>query len=116
MNKSIMSNTSSNSLGTRSGAESPAGSQTNWVRVDALSEAEIDTSEIPSLTEEDFARSEWRFPAAARSAASTSSHAVTVEVTVDEDTLAWFHSQGQDYPQRMRAALRLYAEAHQAAA
>jgi uncharacterized protein (DUF4415 family) len=33
-----------------------------------------------------------------------------VEVAIEEDILAWF--QGQDYPRRMRAALRLYAEAH----
>jgi len=39
-----------------------------------------------------------------------------VEVAVDEDILAWFQSQGQDYEKRMRAALRLYAEAHRASA
>ena len=30
------------------------------------------------------------------------------------DTLAWYQSQGQDYQQRIRTALRLYAEAHRA--
>ena len=88
-------------------------SRTNWERVDALAEEEIDTSEIPPLSEADFARSQWRFPAAdiGRTAARTQ---VTVEVSVDEDILAWFQSQGANYPQRMRAALRLYAEAHNA--
>ncbi len=33
--------------------------------VDALLDEDIDTSEIPPLTEADFARSEWRFPASA---------------------------------------------------
>ena len=80
-------------------------SRTDWARVDALSEDEIDTSDIPPLTEDELARMQWRFPASA--------HAVTVEVTIEEDILAWFQAQGQDYPQRMRAALRLYAEAHQ---
>ena len=116
MNKSNMSNTSDKSLVTRSGSELSTPSRTDWARVDALREEEIDTSEIPALTDEDFARSEWRFPASLRPGRLMSSQAVTVEVAVDKDILAWFESQGQDYPQRMRAALRLYAEAHQISA
>ena len=116
MRKSNMSTTSSKSSVTKPGLEQSAGSRTDWERVDALLDEEIDTSEIPPLTEDDFARSEWRFPGSSRSGKAASVHAVLVEVSVDEDTLAWFQSQGQDYPQRMRAALRLYAEAHQAAA
>ena len=108
MNKNTMNTILSSSLN----VQPQTGSRTNWERLDALSDEEIDTSDIPPLTDEDFARSEWRFPAAARSAAPA--HAVTIEVAVDEDILAWFQAQGQDYQQRMRAALRLYAEAHQA--
>lgn len=37
-------------------------SKTNWERVDALSEADIDTSDIPAQGEEFFARSHWRLP------------------------------------------------------
>lgn len=33
--------------------------------VDALMDKDIDTSDIPPLTEADFARSKWRFPASA---------------------------------------------------
>lgn len=39
-------------------------------RLDGLSEEEIDTSDVPPLTDEDFARSEWHFPASARSGAA----------------------------------------------
>ena len=99
---------------TKMDAEPARQSRTDWARVDALSGADIDTSDIPPMTAEDFARSEWRFPAAERSSAPASS--IMVDVAVDEETLAWFQQQGQDYPQRMRAALRLYAEAHRAAA
>lgn len=81
-------------------------SRTDWDRIDAMSDEDIDTSDMPPLTEEELTRSWWRFPAPMRS--------VVTELAVDENTLAWFQSQGQDYPQRMRAALRLYAEAHQA--
>ena len=110
MSKNSMNNTSSNS----SAAEAQMVSRTNWERLDALSDDEIDISDIPPLTDEDFARSEWRVPASLRSGNTPSAHAVLVEVAVDEDILAWFQSQGQNYQQRMRAALRLYAEAHQA--
>ena len=110
-----MSSTSSSSLVTEPDAEQFLRSRTDWARVDALAEEEIDTSDIPPLTEADFARSEWRLPAGNLGAISGGPQ-VTVEVSVDEDILAWFQAQGQDYPQRMRAALRLYAEAHRAAA
>ncbi len=117
MNKNNMNTISSNSSETKAQTTSnTSASRTNWERLDALSDAEIDTSDIPPLTDEDFARSEWRFPASARSNSAVPAHAVKIEVTVDEDILSWFQSQGQDYPQRMRAALRLYAEAHQASA
>ena len=110
-----MSNTSGKTSAIEVGPKNPMRSRTDWARVDALADEDIDTSDIPPLTEADFARSEWRLPAAA-SLGSGALPQVMVEVSVDEDTLAWFQSQGQDYPQRMRAALRLYAEAHRATA
>ena len=97
------------------GVKDSTHSRTDWARVDALADEDIDTSDIPPLTDADFARSEWRLPASANLGGEALPQ-VTVEVSVDEDILAWFQSQGQDYPQRMRAALRLYAEAHRAAA
>lgn len=46
MSKNIMNNTS----------------ETNWAKLDALSESEIDTSDIPPLTEEFFNKSRWWKP------------------------------------------------------
>jgi len=43
MNENVMNNTS----------------KTNWEKVDALTEKEIDTSDIPPLTEEFFNKSRW---------------------------------------------------------
>ena len=63
------------------------------------------------MAEEDFARSVWLLPGG-----RTPRPTVRVELDLDPKVLAWFQSQGQDYQQRMRAALRLYAEAHQPAA
>ncbi|MDS3860358.1 hypothetical protein RIF25_06005 [Thermosynechococcaceae cyanobacterium BACA0444] len=77
-------------------------SKTNWAKVDSLTEAEIDTSDIPPLTEEFFSQSRWRESVAPLNAL----------VPIDAKTLAWFQSQGNDYENKMAAALRIYAEAH----
>ncbi|MEH2069499.1 BrnA antitoxin family protein [Nostoc sp. PA-18-2419] len=77
-------------------------SKTNWDKVDSLTEDEIDTSDIPPLTEEFFDKSRWWKPVTP----------MNVLVQVDPDTLAWFQSQGEDYEKKMAAALRIYAEAH----
>ena len=77
-------------------------SGTNWARVDALTDEEIDTSEIPVLTEDFFGRARWWKPAL-----------VPVTIRVDPDVLAWFQSLGEEEGERrMAAALRIYAEAH----
>jgi uncharacterized protein (DUF4415 family) len=76
-------------------------SRTNWARVDALTDDEIDTSEAPPLSEEFFRRATWRAPAP-----------VSITVRVDPDVLAWFRAQGEEGERRMSAALRIYAEAH----
>jgi uncharacterized protein (DUF4415 family) len=76
-------------------------SRTNWAQVDALTDDEIDTSDVPSLTEDFFRRATWRKPAPVR-----------VTVWVDPDVLAWFRAQGKEGKRRMSAALRIYAEAH----
>lgn len=77
-------------------------SRTNWDKVDSLTEEEIDTSDIPPLTEEFFDKSRWWKPLTP----------LNVLVQVDPETLAWFQSQGEDYGKKMAAALRIYAEAH----
>ncbi len=119
MNKSNMSNSSNNSLDKTPdmqalGTQPRTHSRTDWERLDALSDAEIDTSDIPPLTEGEFARSEWRLPAALKPSLFPPDAPVMVEIAIDKETLAWFQSQGQDYQVQMRAALRLYAEVHQA--
>jgi uncharacterized protein (DUF4415 family) len=68
-----------------------------------MTDDEIDTSDIPPLTEAFFKRAKVRMP-----------KKVAVTMQVDPDVLAWFKAQGEDYEQRMNAALRIYAEAHQA--
>jgi uncharacterized protein (DUF4415 family) len=77
-------------------------SKTDWDRIGALADEGIDTSEIPALGEAFFSKAALRTP----------SQPVTVTVKVDPDVLAWFQSQGDQYEDRMNAALRIYVEAH----
>jgi hypothetical protein len=37
-------------------------SRTNWARIDAIEDEDIDTSDIPSLTDEFFAKTKLRLP------------------------------------------------------
>jgi uncharacterized protein (DUF4415 family) len=79
-------------------------SETNWEKFDSLSEEEIDTSDIPPLSDAFFSKSRWWKPVAP----------LNVLVQVDPNTLSWFQNQGEDYEKKMAAALRIYAEAHNA--
>ncbi len=79
-------------------------SRTDWARIDAMSDEDIDTSDIPPLSEEFFAKSQLRMPRSP----------IPVSVLVDPNTLAWFQAQGKSAEQQMSIALRIYAEAHKA--
>ena len=58
-------------------------SQTDWERVDALTDNDIDTSDIPPLDEHFFANAELKMP--------ETKQAITIRV--DKDVLEWFKSQ-----------------------
>ena len=79
--------------------------KTNLDRFDALSDDMIDTSEIPPLTDEFFTSAHWRMPKSK----------VKVTVEVEPEIVEWFRAQGENYKRDLAAALRLYAQAHQAA-
>lgn len=79
-------------------------SKTDWARIDAMSDEDINTSDIPPLSEEFFAKAQLRMP-------KTS---VEVSVQIDPATFAWFQAQGDSAEQQMAAALKIYAEAHKA--
>lgn len=68
-------------------------SQTDWGRLEQMTDDEIDYSEIPPLTDEFFARAKAVFPRA---------------VELEPDVLAWFEKQGQDYLVRINEVLRQY--------
>jgi len=67
-----------------------------------MTDNEINTSDISPLTEEFFKRATVQLPR----------RAVTATIRGNPDVLAWFKAQGEDYEQRMQAALCIYAESH----
>ncbi|NUN65532.1 BrnA antitoxin family protein [Pseudanabaena biceps] len=76
-------------------------SKTDWERIDAMGDEDIDTSDIPPLSAEFWAKAKLRSP-----------RQITASVQIDPETFAWFQSQGENATQQMSVALKIYAEAH----
>ena len=72
-------------------------SKTDWDRIDALQDDEIDYSEIPDLGEDEafWAQAEVVVP---------------LTIWIDPDVLAWFKAKGKGYEARISAALRDYKD------
>ncbi len=77
-------------------------SQTNWAKLEAMTDEEIDTSDIPPLDEKFFANARLRMPRGK----------VAVTVSVEKDVNDWYQAQGEESRALMSAALKIYAEAH----
>ena len=67
-----------------------------------MSDDEIDTSDIPPLTDDFFSNAKLRIP---------SSSSAIVAIRIDPETLLWFQSKGEEAEQHMAAALQIYAAA-----
>jgi hypothetical protein len=91
MNKDAMSNTS----------------KTDWARIDAMTDDDMDTSDIPPLGEEFFAKATLRM---------LQSTVFVVPVPVDAETLGWFQAQGEGAERPMAVPLKIYAEAQKQSA
>jgi uncharacterized protein (DUF4415 family) len=74
-------------------------SQTDWARIDALQDTDIDYSEIPDLGDDE---SFW----------DQAEVVVPLTIWVDPEVLAWFKAQGKGYEALITAALRAYKETH----
>lgn len=75
---------------------------TDWSRIDAMTDDDIDLSDSPALGEEFFANAKWRTP----------KNKTSLLVSVDDDVAEWFKDQGSDFQYRINAALKIYADAH----
>lgn len=83
-------------------------SRTDWKRVDALEDEEIDLSDVPEVSPEMFAR------AIVRRGLKPVSRKAQLTLRVDSEVLEWFRKQGQGYQTKINALLRAYMEAHKA--
>jgi uncharacterized protein (DUF4415 family) len=77
-------------------------SETNWERLETISDEEIDTSDIPPLDESFFVGARLRIPKGK----------VSVLLNVDEEIADWYKKQGSDFQNLVNTALRDYAETH----
>ncbi|MHB8652518.1 MAG: BrnA antitoxin family protein [Terriglobia bacterium] len=77
-------------------------SRTDWKRVAALKDRELDFSDTPELTPEMFAR------AVVRRGLKPLPRKRQLTIRVDSDVLEWYKKQGQGYQTRINALLRAY--------
>ena len=83
-------------------------SLTDWGRVDALRDEDIDLDDAPEITPEMFAK------AIVRRGLQPPSSKQQITIRLDYDVLKWFRAQGEGYQTRINSLLRAYMEAHQA--
>ncbi|RUS95230.1 hypothetical protein DSM106972_091070 [Dulcicalothrix desertica PCC 7102] len=82
-------------------------SQTDWQRVDAMTDEDIDFSDCPEITPEMFANS------VVRRGLKPVTKKVQVTLRVDSDVLDWFKARGHGYQTQINTLLRAYMEAHE---
>ncbi|MEZ4616409.1 MAG: BrnA antitoxin family protein [Caldilineaceae bacterium] len=76
-------------------------SNSDWAKLDSMTDEEIDTSDIPPLDDDFFAIGELRLP----------KQKPLISTRVDADVLEWFKAQGPGYQTSMNAVLRLDMDA-----
>jgi uncharacterized protein (DUF4415 family) len=81
-------------------------SRTDWARLDAMKDKDIDLSDSPEIPPKMFAR------AAVRKGLKPAPRKEQLTLRIDSDVLAWFRRQGQGYQTKINALLRAYMEAH----
>lgn len=85
-------------------------SGTDWGRLDAMEDRDIDRSDLPEVEPRAFAR------ALVRKGLRPVRPKEQVTLRLDSEVLAWFRSQGKGYQSKMNAILKAYKEAHQESA
>ena len=73
-------------------------SLTDWATLEAMTDEEIDYSDIPPLTDEFFESAMLRVPAAQADNL----------IQLDPEVMAWFRSQGAEYRSLINSVLRCY--------
>ncbi|MBI1745153.1 MAG: BrnA antitoxin family protein [Acidobacteria bacterium] len=81
-------------------------SLTDWQRIEAMTDQEIDLSDCPEITPEMFAK------AVVKRGLKPAPNKAQLTLRLDRDVLTWFKQQGRGYQPRINALLRAYMEAH----
>ena len=76
-------------------------SKTDWPRLKAMKDEDIDTSDIPELTD-DFFKKAVLWPGTKKQ----------ITLRLDPDVIEFFKKQGRGYQSTINAVLRKYVEAH----
>lgn len=76
-------------------------SKTDWARLRAMKDKDIDTSDIPELTD-DFFKKAVLWPGTKKQ----------ITLRLDPDVVEFFKKQGRGYQSMINAVLRKYVEAH----
>ena len=83
-------------------------SETDWKRVDAMKDKDIDNTDIPEVSPEMFARG------LVRRGLKPIARKQQLTIRVDGDVLDWYKQQGQGYQTKINSLLRAYMDAHKA--
>jgi uncharacterized protein (DUF4415 family) len=89
------------------GSYRPAESQTDWQRLDAMSEDEIEQNAAKEMAALGI---DYDWASRARIVYPSTKERITIRL--DPDILNWFKAQGKGYQSRMQAVLRAYVETH----
>lgn len=81
--------------------EKKRNSKTDWKRVDAMSDDEIDYSDSPELDENFWNEAKLVIPKKKE----------RLSMRIDSDVLAWFKSKGKGYQTTINTVLKSYVEA-----
>lgn len=76
-------------------------SGTDWPRLEALDDADIDTSDIPPLGEDFFATAHVRRPG----------EKIPLTLQLDPDVVNWFKNLGEGYQSYINEVLKTYVNA-----
>ena len=82
-------------------------SQTNWKELDAMSDKDINLSDLPEVSPEKFAK------AIVRKGLKPVANKTQITLRLDTDVLEWFKSQGRGYQTHINTLLKAYKEANQ---
>ena len=81
-------------------------SQTDFERLDKMTDEEIDYSDAPAITPEMFAKAIVRRGLKPRTKTQ-------ITLRVDSEVLEWFKQQGQGYQTKINLLMRAYMQEHQ---